>query len=562
MNKYYKILGLEEGASKEEIQQAYQKLSNDLDPSKNDNLDFFVEEYKKVQEAFKKLNLYHESIEKITVEKLEEDKEIESNKSDDLSKIDESKDPQTKQNNRVKSGENKSHFYNKIMIGSLVVVVVFFGITYLVFLNKINNFQNSIPLLTSQSKEIQNNSREFWENKFFKDHPEIVNKHLTDNTNKGFLYDENDRTRTKDSIITFMIYSKTLSYDIYTPDFFECVYYDAVNSDIFWNHYIVGLDDKKRNQKPLPLYLEMQKRIKQKYGLEEKEFEGLIDMAGGLSVFHLAKETEFDIKCKKCIDNYQVTYVTNSTAINDFYDFTEEYLKIKKDTENKNRIFLKRYNESFNKITFGISQALKNQLKSRLDKENFPKKSGEINTFFGSTEGIDKINYSLERYDENLSLLDKYADETFKTFYSTNSLSTGSTPYRACYGRNPYCSPPYGYAECSYIDVRNSNSSDVVVIVKKNNIVYSHAYIKAGGYHKFKLGNGSFQTFFYYGNGWNPNKFIKNTSCGKIIGGFVSDESLDKDNIINLRNSSITYTLYSVEGGNFSPKSSNKNEAF
>ena len=102
----------------------------------------------------------------------------------------------------------------------------------------------------------------------------------------------------------------------------------------------------------------------------------------------------------------------------------------------------------------------------------------------------------------------------------------------------------------------------MIVIIKKNNNVYSHAYIKAGGYHKFKLGNGSFQTFFYYGNGWNPNKFIKNTSCGKIIGGFVSDESLDKDNIINLRNSSITYTLYTVEGGNFSPKSSNKNEAF
>ena len=46
MNKYYKILGLEEGASEEEIQQAYQKLSNDLDTLKNDNLDFFDEEYK------------------------------------------------------------------------------------------------------------------------------------------------------------------------------------------------------------------------------------------------------------------------------------------------------------------------------------------------------------------------------------------------------------------------------------------------------------------------------------------------------------------------------------
>ena len=55
---------------------------------------------------------------------------------------------------------------------------------------------------------------------------------------------------------------------------------------------------------------------------------------------------------------------------------------------------------------------------------------------------------------------------------------------------------------------------------------------------------------------------MKNASCGKITGGFVNDESLDKSDVINLYNSSMSYTLYSVENGNFQPAPSNKNEAF
>jgi tetratricopeptide (TPR) repeat protein len=55
MKKYYEILGLEIGASEKEINDAYVKLSKDLDPKENDNLDFFIEEYNLVQEAYKNL---------------------------------------------------------------------------------------------------------------------------------------------------------------------------------------------------------------------------------------------------------------------------------------------------------------------------------------------------------------------------------------------------------------------------------------------------------------------------------------------------------------------------
>jgi len=55
MKKYYEILGLKQGATKQDIKKAFNKLSRELDPKKNDNLDFFIEETKKLKEAYDKL---------------------------------------------------------------------------------------------------------------------------------------------------------------------------------------------------------------------------------------------------------------------------------------------------------------------------------------------------------------------------------------------------------------------------------------------------------------------------------------------------------------------------
>ena len=56
MKKHLDVLGLKKGASQEAIQEAYDKLSKELDPANNDNKEFFVEEYKKVQEAYEALS--------------------------------------------------------------------------------------------------------------------------------------------------------------------------------------------------------------------------------------------------------------------------------------------------------------------------------------------------------------------------------------------------------------------------------------------------------------------------------------------------------------------------
>ena len=40
MKKHYYILGLNEGASQEQIQEAYERLSKELDPANNDTKNF------------------------------------------------------------------------------------------------------------------------------------------------------------------------------------------------------------------------------------------------------------------------------------------------------------------------------------------------------------------------------------------------------------------------------------------------------------------------------------------------------------------------------------------
>ena len=56
MKKYFESLGLQEDASQEQIQEAYHRLSKELNPANNDNQEFFVEEYQKLQDAYKALN--------------------------------------------------------------------------------------------------------------------------------------------------------------------------------------------------------------------------------------------------------------------------------------------------------------------------------------------------------------------------------------------------------------------------------------------------------------------------------------------------------------------------
>ena len=111
MKKYYEILGLNEGASKQDIKKAFNKLSKKYDPKKNDDQDFFVEETMKLKEAYDKL--MNSSI-------------LSTNKM--LVKSNKNEDKLTNNTNNVKPNlnPNKKSFFSKenIILVLLIILLV------------------------------------------------------------------------------------------------------------------------------------------------------------------------------------------------------------------------------------------------------------------------------------------------------------------------------------------------------------------------------------------------------------------------------------------------------
>lgn len=154
-----------------------------------------------------------------------------------------------------------------------------------------------------------------------------------------------------------------------------------------------------------------------------------------------------------------------------------------------------------------------------------------------------------ERLEGKLQLEKERTDQR----YIDNTLRTGSTPYLSYYGGNPSCDEE----GCSQLKVTTSNS-DVLVTIKRNEKVVRHAFIQEGDSFTFSLPNGTYQAFFYYGRGWNPEKKMKS---GKIKGGFLANEDFGKDEPRSLYNNILEYELILQENGNFSTRPSNPEEA-
>lgn len=168
-------------------------------------------------------------------------------------------------------------------------------------------------------------------------------------------------------------------------------------------------------------------------------------------------------------------------------------------------------------------------------------------------ERVENIRLEQDRIEREIQLEKERKEQEIYNRYISNSLRTGATPYAKYYGGNSSCND-YG---CSQIKVRTSNS-DVLVTIKKNDKVVRHAYIQAGGSYTFSFPNGTYQPFFYYGKGWNPEKEMKG---GELKGGFISDESFGKDDPQYLSNNVLEYTLILQQNGNFSTRPSNPEEA-
>lgn len=179
----------------------------------------------------------------------------------------------------------------------------------------------------------------------------------------------------------------------------------------------------------------------------------------------------------------------------------------------------------------------------------------ETKQFNSPTLGL--ITYSVSKTSFDKQAFQNVADDAFEEQWKSNSLSTGAMPYSYCYGASNYCD--YG---CSKISVRTGGADVLVTIKNISGEVVRHAYINGGYTFSFNVPDGQYQVFFYSGTGWNPNKYMKSTSCGNLHGGFVSGEDVTKDDYISLFSQQMTYELILQQNGNLSTKPSSKDEAF
>jgi len=134
---YFKTLGLNEGASQAEIQAAYDKLSKELNPENNDNQQFFIEEYRKIREAY--MALINSSI--LATEKGAQIN-MSENKSSQKKIIPNIEEPVLKNQN--------TFFQKKILVGVVTVIIilitVIFAIKNIYFPNPVYLDENGITI--------------------------------------------------------------------------------------------------------------------------------------------------------------------------------------------------------------------------------------------------------------------------------------------------------------------------------------------------------------------------------------------------------------------------------
>ena len=166
----------------------------------------------------------------------------------------------------------------------------------------------------------------------------------------------------------------------------------------------------------------------------------------------------------------------------------------------------------------------------------------------GSCGGESRPNKRSQRFEETLRNERSATQE--ESPYINNHLSTGDIPYP--------CTGISGRQSQIEVKTGGGSESDVVVIIKRDDIIVRNAYIVSGDSYTFNLPNGSYQVFFYGGKGWNPEKGMPSGASG----GFVANESFSKDEPITLKHQSLVYELILQRDGNFSTEPSSADEMF
>lgn len=336
-----------------------------------------------------------------------------------------------------------------------------------------------------------------------------------------------------DSSISYLFFSDVVSVSYYDTSFLACLY-----------KRVEVAAQKEREQQKVKQQL---KRLIRTYG---SVAQGALERVSE-DVF---LKSEGQLSCL-AYNQSPATYQVNEAAFDAIKKYIKNYRTNKGQLQRSNAKRKQAYLAAWNAGYYSLNSSGRKLLTSRMSKS----KSSQTDKHFHYRDAIlGELSYTLPEESYDTEKLKATISKLETEQYANNQLRTGGMPYAYCFGGSNSCS---GYG-CSQIKVRTPSNSDVLVSIKRNGRVYRHAYIQAGSSFTFRMPDGRYQAFFYYGKGWNPNKFIKKAGCGKLKGGFVSGEHVDKDDPQYLSNAILSYELILQRNGNLQTKSSNKTEAF
>jgi len=418
---------------------------------------------------------------------------------------------------------------NKILIGVAILLILLVISVRFVFKNRLSEFEVSIKKYETEQLE------------YFKIEKE---KRIAQFSAEGLLeyfnqyFEESKYIYEKDTVFSFLYLSGSVKFKTGQFKYLDCLYEKCIV--------------EKQNKTAQILIENKEKELEKKFGstftswypkLKDEKLLQKTNRIGNCTDFYS--------------DLYEISY--DKDVWSEFEKFLTTYDSEIKAAENQSKQAETQFSNSVSSTKRSLKSGVINYFETRLsnNKSQILSTETESKTFNSPTLGI--ITYNVTKTSFNKQAFQGVVDDAFEEQWKNNSLSTGSMPYASCYGSSNSC----GGWGCSQIKVITGGSGDVLVSIKNNSgRVVRHAYIKGGYSYTFNVSDGSYQVFFYSGTGWNPNKQMPSSSCNNLKGGFVSNESVTKDNYISLYSQIMTYELILQQQGNFSTKPSSKNEAF
>jgi len=419
---------------------------------------------------------------------------------------------------------------NKILLSAAVLLLLIVIVVRYQYGEKLKIFKASISQYENSQLNIFRNEKERRSDSIAKNHNEI--SHLFNDQ-----FSETNAVIAKDTTFSFLYLSETIKYKFPTLEYINCLE-DKCNVD-------------HGNEESKALIANKERTLEKAYGttfllwypkLKDEKI--------------LKKDTLFGGCLRFFPKMSKVVYDEN--IWNEFEKFMNDYIKVTSNVEEKNKNIraelISDIRQTRNRLQSKGAKYFDSVIEAR--KDLLFSTSTQTKRFDSSLLGT--IQYDVDLVSYNKVTFENIAAGAFRDQWMSNSLNTGAMPYSYCFGSSNYC----GSDECSKIAV-TTGSSDVLVTVKDENAdVVRHAYINGGSTFTFNVPDGQYQVFFYSGSGWNPDKFMANVACGKLRGGFVSNENFSKDDYFYMHSQIMRYQLILQQNGNLSTQPSSSSEAF